>query len=141
MTFFILLDRRVCSSAGRAAVSKAVGRGFESLRTRYMRSAIGDISNRSKKNIGGSVTSMEVKKAQPIAASSEAPITTARVSDFMGEVKAEVKRISWTSPEELKVYTKIVVAMAFFLGMGIYVVDLLIQSFLNGLGFLFHLLS
>jgi predicted thioesterase len=28
------LSRRVCSSAGRAAISKVAGRGFESLRTR-----------------------------------------------------------------------------------------------------------
>lgn len=31
---------RVCSSAGRAAISKVAGRGFESLRTRYIESIL-----------------------------------------------------------------------------------------------------
>lgn len=49
-------------------------------------------------------------------------------ADFIGEIKAELKRISWTSPEELKTYTKIVVGATFFCGMGIYFMDLLIQA-------------
>ncbi|MBA3957874.1 MAG: preprotein translocase subunit SecE [Parachlamydiaceae bacterium] len=86
---------------------------------------------------------MEAKKAQTVATtkSEEAPVTTGKVVDFMGDVKAELKRISWTSPEELRVYTKIVVAMTFFMGMSIYFVDLLIQSFLTGLNYIFHLFA
>lgn len=57
-----------------------------------------------------------------------------KVGEFIGEVKAELKRIDWTSQEELKVYTRIVVIATFALGLGIYFVDLFIQTFLMGLG-------
>lgn len=86
---------------------------------------------------------MEVKKAQPVSTTKtdETSFSATKVVDFVGDVKAELKKISWTSPEELKVYTKIVVGMTFFLGMSIYLVDLTIQSILNGLGFLFRFFS
>lgn len=88
------------------------------------------------------VKTLEAKKPQQAASkSNDSVITGSGVIDFISDVKAELYKISWTSPEELRVYTKIVVGMTFFLGMGIYVVDLLIQSFLSGLGFLFHLIS
>lgn len=84
------------------------------------------------------MTTMEAKKAQPVASKAEsAPITAGRVVDFVGDVKTELKKISWTSPDELRVYTKIVVAMTFFLGMSIYVIDLFIQGFLTGLSHIF----
>lgn len=51
-----------------------------------------------------------------------------QVADFIGEIKAELKRISWTNPDELKTYTKIVVGATFVFGMGIYFMDLLIQA-------------
>lgn len=51
-----------------------------------------------------------------------------QVADFVGEIKAELKRISWTNPEELKTYTKIVVGATFFCGMGVYFMDLIIQA-------------
>lgn len=82
---------------------------------------------------------MEVKKAQPVITSkgNEAPVSSSKVVDFIGDVKAELKKVTWTTPEELRVYTKLVVAMTFFLGMGIYVVDLIIQSVLGSLHALF----
>jgi preprotein translocase subunit SecE len=87
------------------------------------------------------VKTMEVKKAPTITApkADESPITTTRALDFVGEVKAEFKRINWPSADELKVYTKIVVAMTFLLGMGIYFMDVIIQSIVGGLTALFHL--
>lgn len=82
---------------------------------------------------------MEAKKAQPAVSKAEgAPITAGKVVDFVGDVKSELKKISWTSPDELRVYTKIVVAMTFFLGMSIYVIDLFIQGFLTGLSHIFR---
>jgi preprotein translocase subunit SecE len=88
------------------------------------------------------VKTMEVKKAQDVASpKSEAAtpaITGSSVVEFVGDVKAELKRISWASPEELRVYTKIVVGATFALGMGIYVVDLCIQMVLHGISALFR---
>lgn len=85
------------------------------------------------------MTTMEAKKAQSTTSKVDnTPITTGKVVDFVGDVKTELKKISWTTPEELQVYTKIVVAMTFFLGMSIYIIDLIIQSFLTGLNHLFQ---
>lgn len=79
------------------------------------------------------VKTMEPKKNQQVA--TPAPKekeaikeSTFSATEFVGEIKAELKRISWTSPEELRAYTKIVVGATFFCGMGIYFMDLLIQA-------------
>lgn len=93
-------------------------------------------------NLAVKVKTVEVKKTEQMSTTrQEAPITGAKVIDFVGDVKAELKKINWTSPEELKVYTKVVVGATFFLGMGLYLVDLFIQSFLNGLSFLIRLIA
>lgn len=86
-------------------------------------------------NLAVKAKPMEIKKTQPIAQTKpqDAAATSGSIVDFFGDVKAEFKKINWTSPEELKAYTKIVVGATFFLGMGIYCIDLFIQAFLNGL--------
>lgn len=79
-------------------------------------------------------------KAKPAASST----TTSRKGDAakfsFEEIKAEFFRISWTKKEERIVYTKVVVAATFVLGMAIYASDLLIQSTLWSLSALFRLL-
>lgn len=57
-----------------------------------------------------------------------------KVFDFVGEVKAELSRITWTSADELRVYVKVVVGATLAFGIGIYLVDLTIQGVLRGLG-------
>lgn len=96
--------------------------------------------------MGMEVKTMEVKKTQQLVkpasiTTKEASLKAGQWKDFFGDIKAEFTKISWTSPEELRAYTKIVVAATFFLGMGIYVIDLVIQSLLNGLGFVMHLIG
>lgn len=84
--------------------------------------------------MGVEVKAMEPKKNQQTAILSSkdkeagAAPKKLQVADFVGEIKAELKRISWTNPEELKTYTKIVVGATFFCGMGIYFMDLFIQA-------------
>lgn len=90
------------------------------------------------------VKTMEVKKSQQISAHTEAKEASRKawsLRDFIGDVKSELKKITWTSPEELRAYTKIVVAASFLFGLGIYVVDLIIQTVLNGLEFLVRLIG
>jgi len=80
------------------------------------------------------VKAMDVKKTQQIAtgsATKEAAAPKRKARDVIGDIKAELMKISWTSPEELKTYTKIVVGATFFCGIGLYVMDLLIQNTLN----------
>jgi preprotein translocase subunit SecE len=80
----------------------------------------------------------EVKKAQ---AETESLGSARKAQDFVAEIKSELTKIDWTSPEELRVYTKIVVVATFLLGIGIYIVDLTIQAVLGLLGFVVHWIS
>lgn len=52
---------------------------------------------------------------------------------YIRELKEELKRVSWTSREELFLSTKIVVGATFAFGFGVYLVDLVVQGSLNGL--------
>lgn len=80
------------------------------------------------------VKAMEEKKNQQSVLHTpkdkEATVTRKKLqfADFVGEIKAELRRINWTSPDELRTYTKIVVGATFVCGMGIYFMDLLIQA-------------
>lgn len=79
---------------------------------------------------------MEIKKTQQsstAASSKESGATTHQAKNYLADIKTEFNKISWTNPEELRLYTKMVVGATFLLGMGIYVVDLLIQGVLNTL--------
>jgi len=78
------------------------------------------------------VKSMELKKneqqSRPVG---EATGKKFKLRDLIEEIKRELKSVTWTSKEELKVYTQIVVSATFIFGMGVYLVDLTIQSALN----------
>lgn len=92
------------------------------------------------------INMVETKKTseitKPIATTAkEAGVKEAQWQDFLGNLKDEFSKISWTKPEELKTYTKIVVAGTVCFGMGIYLMDLIIQGTLNTLGALVHLIA
>jgi preprotein translocase subunit SecE len=92
------------------------------------------------------VKTMEVKKSQQISkpagtAEKSTAVKAGQWRDFLGDIKSEFAKITWTSPEELKTYTKLVVAATFLFGMGIYILDLGIQMVLNGLGFVMRLIG
>ena len=59
---------------------------------------------------------------------------------FVQELKEELKKVSWTSKEELIVSTKAVVCATFFLGMGIYLFDLVIKGALDAIAQLVRLI-
>lgn len=50
------------------------------------------------------------------------------IVDFVGEVKQELKKVDWTSKEELISYTKIVLSSMFIFGIFVYLADICIQS-------------
>lgn len=92
------------------------------------------------------VKTMEIKKPQQVTkpvntAAKDVSLKSTDWKNSLIEMKGEFGKMSWTSPEELRTYTKIVVAMTFFLGMGIYVMDLAIQFVLNCLSFLMRLVG
>ena len=61
--------------------------------------------------------------------------------DFVGEVKNEFKKITWTEKDELKVYTKVVVAFTFIFGMSVLFVDVIIQQGLAALNSIIRLIA
>lgn len=85
---------------------------------------------------------MEAKKVEPTTPAPTAKDSPQKngvnVLGFIGEVKEEFHKISWTTPEELKLHTKMVVGATFLFGMGIYFADLCIQSVLHLIGTVFH---
>lgn len=95
------------------------------------------------------VNTMEIKKNQelsrtaisPSAKEKETVVKAGQWQNFLGDLKDEFSKISWTSPDELKTYTKIVVAGTFLFGMGIYFMDLIIQAVLNGFESLIRLIG
>lgn len=85
-------------------------------------------------NMTTSVKTMETKKPFQSTATSNVHVPTKQKESFLSQVKTEFKKITWTSKEELKSYTQIVVAATLFCGFGVYFMDLAIRSFLSGLG-------
>lgn len=61
-------------------------------------------------------------------------------TSYINELKEELKKVTWTTKDELILFTKIVIGSTFSLGLGIYGVDLLIKGVLNGFGALIHLI-
>lgn len=54
-----------------------------------------------------------------------------KLRDWIESLKTEIRSIHWTSKEELRVYTQIVVGATFFFGMGVYLVDVGIHGVMN----------
>lgn len=50
---------------------------------------------------------------------------------FVGELKEELKKVSWTTKQELISCTKIVLISTFCFGIGIYLVDFVIKGTLE----------
>lgn len=50
---------------------------------------------------------------------------------FIEDLKDELKKVSWTTKDELMLSTKVVVLATFLFGMGIYLFDLVIKGSLD----------
>lgn len=62
-------------------------------------------------------------------------------ASFIQEMKDELKKVSWTTKDELRLCGKIVIGAIFALGIGIYTVDLLIKLVLDGAGYFVRLIG
>jgi preprotein translocase subunit SecE len=64
---------------------------------------------------------------------SDSSVSTRRVSlfVFIREIKEELKKVSWTSKEELIFSTKMVILSTFVFGFSIYLVDLSVKGLLE----------
>jgi preprotein translocase subunit SecE len=61
-----------------------------------------------------------------------------KLGSLIREYKEELKKVSWTTKEELKFFTKIVVGNTFVLGLGIYFADLIIKGVIHLIGRIVH---
>jgi preprotein translocase subunit SecE len=79
---------------------------------------------------------IDVKKTEPSVGtqSGMSKLPNVNFFDWLEGTKQEFKKINWTTKDELIVYTKIVAAAIFAVGIGIYVMDLVIQGTLSGIG-------
>jgi|CXWL01.1.fsa_nt_gi preprotein translocase subunit SecE len=59
---------------------------------------------------------------------------------YVRELKEELKKVTWTTKDELAFCTKVVVGATFVFGIGIYLIDLVIKGVLNGFGSFVHLI-
>ena len=66
-----------------------------------------------------------------INADAQAPVKKRLTFTFVRDLKEELKKVSWTTQDELKFSTKMVVITTFLLGLSIYLVDLVIKSSLD----------
>jgi len=57
---------------------------------------------------------------------------------YIQELKDELKKVTWTSREELIICTKIVVGSTLVFGIGIYIADLAMQGLLNWINLFVH---
>ena len=71
---------------------------------------------------------LDVRKGQ-----ASAGVKRARPFAWFGDIKSEFRKITWTSKDELKAYTKVVVLSMLFVGIGIYLLDLAAQGALTTL--------
>jgi len=70
-----------------------------------------------------------------------ATITTEKKKfSYFREVQNELKKVTWTSKQELIFCTKAVIIATFLFGFAIYAVDLAIRGVLNGAGSLFQVI-
>ncbi|MCB1180426.1 MAG: preprotein translocase subunit SecE [Chlamydiia bacterium] len=56
-----------------------------------------------------------------------------KLVSFIGDVRRELRKIEWTTRDELKVFTKIVLVSIFLFGIFVYVIDVFMRTFLGGL--------
>jgi preprotein translocase subunit SecE len=61
-----------------------------------------------------------------------------RAFSYIQELKDELKKVSWTTKEELKLSTKVVIGATFLFGIGIYLFDLVIKGCLDFVALIVH---
>ena len=77
-------------------------------------------------------------KVQQLNPQVESAKRASRMS-YIRELKIELKKVTWTTKDELMLCTKIVIGSTFVFGMGIYFSDLLIKGVLDGFSAIIHL--
>jgi preprotein translocase subunit SecE len=61
-----------------------------------------------------------------------------RAFNYIQELKEELKKVSWTTKDELILSTKVVIGATFLFGIGIYLFDLVIKGCLDFIALAVH---
>lgn len=78
------------------------------------------------------MSAMDIKLHRSQGEVGEPPTSKRRWTfTFLRDLKEELRKVSWTSREELAFATKAVVGTTFFMGLSIYFVDLVIKGSLD----------
>jgi preprotein translocase subunit SecE len=81
-------------------------------------------------------------KLNPSRPTTDAPVHQAskkkRAFSYIQELKDELKKVSWTTKEELMLSTKVVIGAIFLFGIGIYLFDLVIKGLLDLVALIAH---
>lgn len=103
---------------------------------------LGDRHLKRRLRVVSDINSISAKKSQQqVHTTVETTFTKRRLRDLIEDLKAELKNITWTTRDELLLYTKLVVASTFVFGIGIYLIDLAIQGSLNALNWITRLIA
>ncbi len=87
------------------------------------------------------MTRGQVMNKKALQAKATSQMKTTRWFSFIGDVKAELKKITWTTKDELLTYTRIVVIATLCLGVGIFVIDLVVRGCLVGMDSLLKMIT
>lgn len=77
------------------------------------------------------VKTMDIKKQVREERNVETAAKKFKLRNWIEDIKGEIRTIHWTTQDELRVYTQIVVGATFAFGMGVYLIDLLINGALS----------
>ncbi len=69
---------------------------------------------------------------------STSEVTKRSALSFIQEFKEELKKVTWTTKQELIFCTKIVLGATLIFGLGIYLADLIINSALHAVRYIMH---
>ena len=110
----------VCSSAGRAAISKVAGRRFESFRTRFDKVYVMDVSKK--------------------VSNRDAYASLSKAFRRLEDMKVEFKKIQWVEGKKTQEYAKVVVLATFISGVVLYLADVFVHKSLALINTILHML-
>lgn len=87
------------------------------------------------------ITSVRKVKMQDETDKNNTKLSRDKLFSVVGEIKTEIQKVTWTEKKELLSYTKVVMGCTFVFGLGIYLVDLAINTCMDGLSTLVKIIA
>lgn len=74
---------------------------------------------------------METMEAKIKPSKFTSEVSKQKAASYVRDLREEVQKITWTTKSELIFFTKLVIGATFVLGLGIYLVDLVVKGGLD----------